>query len=152
MVLVRQMTLAATGFERHSKVTRRATFLAEMDRVVPWPELCALIQPVYPKAGNGRPPIGLERMLRVYFLQQWFNLSDPGVEEALYESLSIRRFADIDLGRKLFEQVHRRSPPARSSTCRRRPFESTTSAWTSRPLGAHRRASPSPSAASPPPR
>ena len=69
MVSVRQMTLAATGFERHAKVTRRAAFLAEMDRVVPWRDLCALIEPVYPKAGHGRPPIGLERMLRVYFLQ-----------------------------------------------------------------------------------
>ncbi len=130
MVSVRQMTLAATGFERHAKVTRRAAFLAEMDRVVPWRDLCALIEPVYPKAGHGRPPIGLERMLRVYFLQLWFNLSDPGVEEALYELLSMRRFADIDLGRepvpdettvckfrhllerhdlgrKLFERVHR---------------------------------------------
>ena len=71
-----------------------------MDRVVPWRDLCALIEPVYPKAGHGRPPIGLERTLRVYFLQLWFNLSDPGVEEALYESLSMRRFADIDLGRE----------------------------------------------------
>jgi IS5 family transposase len=126
---MRQLTLATTGFDRHAKTTRRAAFLAEMDQVVPWRDLCVLIEPVYPKPGNGRPPIGLERMLRVYFLQQWFNLSDPGVEEALYESLSMRRFADIDLGRepvpdettvckfrhllerhdlgrKLFEQVH----------------------------------------------
>ena len=60
--------------------------------------LCALIEPVYPKAGNGRPPVGLERMLRIYFLQHWFNLSDPAVEEALYESMSMRQFAGIDLG------------------------------------------------------
>ena len=97
---MRQLTLATTGFDRHAKTTRRAAFLAEMDQVVPWRDLCVLIEPVYPKPGNGRPPIGLERMLRVYFLQQWFNLSDPGVEEALYESLSMRRFADIDLGRE----------------------------------------------------
>ena len=103
---MRQLTLATTGFDRHAKTTRRAAFLAEMDQVVPWRDLCVLIEPVYPKPGNGRPPIGLERMLRLYFLQQWFNLSDPGVEEALYESLSMRRFADIDLGRKLFEHVH----------------------------------------------
>jgi len=57
-----------------------------MEQVVPWAELCALIEPVYPKAGPGRPPVGVERMLRMYFLQQWFNLSDPAVEEALYES------------------------------------------------------------------
>jgi IS5 family transposase len=78
---MRQMTLATYGFERYAKTTRRAAFLAEMERVVPWTELCALIEPVYPKAGNGRPPIGLERMLRIYFLQQWFNLSDLAVEE-----------------------------------------------------------------------
>ena len=54
-----------------------------MERVVPWPALCGLIEPFYPKAGNGRPPVGVERMLRIYFLQQWFNLSDPAVEEAL---------------------------------------------------------------------
>jgi IS5 family transposase len=71
-----------------------------MERVVPWSELCALIEPFYPKAGNGRPPIGLERMLRIYFLQQWFNLSDPGVEEALYDSLAMRSFVGIDLGRE----------------------------------------------------
>jgi transposase, IS5 family len=97
---MRQATLASVGFERYGKTTRRAAFLAEMDRVVPWRELCALIEPVYPKPGNGRPPVGLERMLRIYFLQHWFSLSDPAVEEALYESLSMRHFADIDLGRE----------------------------------------------------
>jgi IS5 family transposase len=71
---MRQATLASAGFERYGKTTRRAAFLAEMDQVVPWPMLCALIEPVYPKPGNGRPPIGLERMLRIYFLQHWFNL------------------------------------------------------------------------------
>jgi IS5 family transposase len=126
---MKQMTLATSGFERYAKTTRRAAFLAEMERVVPWTELCALIRPVYPKPGNGRPPIGLERMLRIYFLQQWFNLSDPAVEEALYDSAAMRSFIGIDLGRepapdettvckfrhlleqhemgrKLFEQVH----------------------------------------------
>lgn len=97
---MKQMTLSAGGFDRHGKTTRRAAFLAEMDRVVPWAALCALIEPVYPKAGNGRPPIGLERMLRIYFLQNWFNLSDPAVEEALYDSLSMRNFVGIDLGRE----------------------------------------------------
>jgi len=96
----KQMTLASTGFEKYTKATRRAQFLAEMDRVVPWAELCALIEPVYPKAGNGRPPIDLELMLRAYFLQHWFNLSDPAVEEALYDSLAMRAFAGVDLGRK----------------------------------------------------
>ncbi len=90
----------ASGFERYSKKTRRAVFLEEMEQVVPWAELRALIEPVYAKAGNGRPPVGAERMLRIYFLQQWFNLSDPGVEEALYDSAGMRHFVGIDLGRE----------------------------------------------------
>ncbi len=97
---MKQMTLATAGFERYGKTTRRAVFLAEMERVVPWSALCGLIEPVYPKPGNGRPPVGVERMLRIYFLQHWFNLSDPAVEEALYNSLAMRRFVEIDLGRE----------------------------------------------------
>jgi transposase, IS5 family len=97
---MKQATFATVGFERYGKTTRRAAFLAEMERVVPWSELCRLIEPVYPKPGNGRPPVGLARMLRIYFLQQWFNLSDPAVEEALYDSLAMRRFVGIDLGRE----------------------------------------------------
>src|ERR1700757_1932432 len=97
---MKQMTLAAAGFERYAKTTRRAVFLAEMERVVPWPALCGLIEPFYPKAGNGRPPVGVERMLRIYFLQQWFNLSDPAVEEVLYDSLAMRDFVGVDLGRE----------------------------------------------------
>ena len=89
-----------TGFERYTKKTRRAAFLEEMEQVVPWGELCALIEPYYPKAGNGRPPVGVERMLRIYFLQQWFNLSDPAVEEALYDSAVMRQFVGIDLGQE----------------------------------------------------
>src|SRR5437879_10439840 len=100
MMARRQITLAGTGFEKYTKTTRRAQFLAEMDRVVPWRELCARIEPVYPKAGNGRPPVGVARMLRIYFLQHWFNLSDPAVEEALYDSSAMRHFVDIDLGRE----------------------------------------------------
>lgn len=90
----------ANGFERYSKKTRRAEFLEEMEQVVPWKKLCALIEPHYPRAGNGRPPVGVERMLRMYFLQQWFNLSDPAVEEALYDSAVMRGFVGIDLGRE----------------------------------------------------
>lgn len=97
---MKQTTLAEGGFEKYAKTTRRAVFLEEMDRVVPWAELCALIEPHYPKAGNGRPPIGLERMLRLHFLQHWFNLSDPGLEDALYDSNAMRQFAGIDLGRE----------------------------------------------------
>src|SRR5438270_13538232 len=95
---MKQLTLAAVGFERYAKTTRRAGFLAEMERVVPWSALCALIEPFYPKPGNGRPPVGVERMLRSYFLQQWFNLSDAAVEEARYVSVAVRRSVEIDLG------------------------------------------------------
>ena len=82
------------------KVTRREQFLAEMDAVVPWGRLLALIAPHYPKAGpkGGRPPMLLETMLRVYFLQNWYALSDPMAEETLYDSESMRRFAGIELG------------------------------------------------------
>lgn len=97
---MKQTTFAEGGFEKYAKTTRRAAFLEEMDRVVPWLELCKVIEPHYPKAGNGRPPIGLERMLRLHFLQQWFNLSDPGLEDALYDSNAMRQFAGIDLGRE----------------------------------------------------
>ena len=97
---MKQMSLvAAAGFASHGKVTKRATFLAQMNRVVPWEALCAVVEPVYPKVGNGRPPIALERMLRMYFLAHWFNLADAALEEAIYESESMRRFVDIDLGR-----------------------------------------------------
>jgi len=71
-----------------------------MDAIVPWAALCQVIEPHYPKAGNGRPPIGLERMLRIHFLQHWFNLADLACEEALYDSASLRRFVGIDLGRE----------------------------------------------------
>jgi transposase, IS5 family len=95
----KQRTLAMmTGFERYTRKTRRAMFLEEMEQVVPWGKLCALIEPHYPKPGNGRRPKELEKMLRIYFLQQWFNLADPAVEEALYDSATLRQFAEIDLG------------------------------------------------------
>jgi IS5 family transposase len=95
---MKQQTLG--GFEKHGKTTRRAQFLADMDRIIPWAELAAVIEPVYPKGSEqgGRPPIPLERMLRIYFLQLWFNLSDPAVEEALYDSVAMRSFVGIDLG------------------------------------------------------
>ena len=96
---MRQQTLADEGFERYRKPTRRDQFLAEMDQVIPWRDLCKVIKPFYPKPrGAGRPPVGLERMLRIHFLQHWFNLSDPAVEEALYDSRAMRRFVGIDLG------------------------------------------------------
>ena len=95
-------TQADGGFEAHRKSTHRDVFLTEMDRVVPWAALCAEIEPYYPKARaeGGRRPVGLERMLRIHFLQQWYALSDPAVEEALYDSAAMRRFVGIDLGRE----------------------------------------------------
>jgi transposase, IS5 family len=96
---MKQRTLAMmTGFEQYTRKTPRAIFLEEMEWVVPRRELCALVEPHYPKPGNGRPPVGVERMLRIYFLQQWFNLSDPAVEEALNDSPVMRQFVGIDLG------------------------------------------------------
>src|SRR6202047_3401076 len=96
---MRQQSLASQGsFEKYGRKSRRELFLDEMEQVVPWTELEALVEPYYPKAGSGRRPVGLEIMLRVYFVQQWFNLSDPGVEEALYESAALRRFVGVDLG------------------------------------------------------
>lgn len=95
-----QLTLASQGnFEKYRKQTRREKFLEEMERVMPWAELESLIEPHYPKGENGRPPMGLGIMLRIYFLQHWFNLSDPAAEEALYDSPALRKFAGVDLGR-----------------------------------------------------
>jgi IS5 family transposase len=98
----KQLTLATNDFERFRKATRREKFLAEMNAVVPWTKLVALIEPHYPKAtsAGGRPPVGVERMLRIHCLQLWFDLSDPAVEEALYDSQAMRAFVGIDLGRE----------------------------------------------------
>lgn len=94
----KQQTFASAAWNRKGKVTRRERFLAEMDAVIPWSRLVALIEPHYPSTGKGRPPHDLERMLRIYFLQQWFNLSDPQAEDAIYDSESMRRFARVELG------------------------------------------------------
>ena len=100
-----QQTLAmaadqGAGFEQYRRPTKRDAFLATMEQIVPWQDLCAVIEPHYPKAGNGRPPVGLERMLRMYFVQHWFNLADEACEEALLDSTALRRFVGIDLGRE----------------------------------------------------
>ena len=98
---MQQQTFAEVTFEQYRKHTRRERFLDEMNRVVPWMDLVAAIEPVYPKAeGPGRPPVGVERMLRLHCLQQWFTLSDPAVEEALYDSHAMRQFVGIELGRE----------------------------------------------------
>lgn len=94
---MKQTTFASAAWSAKGKTTRRERFLAEMNAVMPWAKLVALIEPRYPKAGNGRQPMPLERMLRVYFMQQWFNLSDPQAEDSLYDIEPMRRFAGIEL-------------------------------------------------------
>jgi len=93
-----QWTFASMAWDGKGKVTRREQFLSEMDAVIPWSRLLELIAPYYPRAGQGRQPLGLEKMLRIYFLQQWFNLSDPQAEDAIYDSEAMRRFARVELG------------------------------------------------------
>ena len=95
---MKQTTFASMTYQAKKKRTRREKFLAEMDQVVPWKELVAVIEPHYPKPGKrGRQPMPLERMLRIYFMQQWYAMSDPGMEDALYEIESMRRFAGLKL-------------------------------------------------------
>ena len=98
---MKQMTFAASkGFEVHGRATRKAEFLARMNALVPWAQMCAVIEPHFPKAGNGRAPIRLERMLRMYLLANWFNLADEACEDALYDVPAFREFCRIDLGRE----------------------------------------------------
>ena len=102
---MKQQTLAMAAdqnaqYEQYRKPTRRDLFLATMEGIVPWEALCSVIEPHYPKAGNGRPPVGLQRMLRMYFVQHWFNLADEACEDALLDSPALRRFVGIDLGRE----------------------------------------------------
>jgi len=91
------LSFASLVYDSKKKQTRREKFLGEMDKVIPWAEIVHLIGGYYPKAGNGRQPMPLERMLRIYFMQQWYGLSDPAMEDALYDIDSMRRFAGIDL-------------------------------------------------------
>ena len=95
---MKQISLGGTGFELSSKRTRKREFLEEMNRVVPWSGLVALIEPHAPSAKTGRPPFGVETMLRIHFLQQWFNLSDPAMEEALYDMPLFQQFAGLEIG------------------------------------------------------
>jgi IS5 family transposase len=102
---MKQQTLAMAAdhnaqYEQYRRPTRRDVFLATMEKVVPWGGLCAVIEPHYPKAGNGRPPVGLEPMLRMYFVQHGFNQADAACEDALLDSPARRSFVVIDLGRE----------------------------------------------------
>ena len=96
-----QQTFADGSFEKFRKKTRKELFLDDMDLSIPWQDLCGAIKPFYRKPeGAGRRPVGIERMLRIHFLQHRFDLSDPGAEEALYDSRAMRTFVGIDLGRE----------------------------------------------------
>ncbi len=93
----RQMSFAEVESVDKKRVTRRQRFLDEIEKLVPWSRLLTAIEPYYPKGERGRLPIGLERMLRIYFLLQWYSLSDEGLEDALYDSIAMRAFAGINL-------------------------------------------------------
>jgi IS5 family transposase len=95
--MTHQRSFSQAEFADKKKLTRREKFLARMESVIPWVKLLAVIEPFYPKGERGRPPVGLERMLRVYFLQQWYGLADEALEDALYDSQALREFARIDL-------------------------------------------------------
>ena len=95
---MKQPSFASLAYDSKKKQTRKEKFLAEMDRIIPWRQLTRKIEPYYPKKGNGRPPMGVEKMLRIHFMQQWFGLSDPAMEDALYDTEPLRRFAGIELG------------------------------------------------------
>ena len=95
----RQGSFSQAEYAGKKKQTRRDKFLAEMEVVVPWARLVGRLRPLYPKGERGRPPIGLERMLRIYFLQQWYGLADEALEDALYDSQALRGFAGIELNR-----------------------------------------------------
>src|SRR3990167_2955241 len=95
---MKQRSFAGLAFDQKKKKTRREAFLDIMEQVVPWQDMRVIIKPHYPNAGNGRPPMPLERMLRIYCCQHWFNLSDPAMEDALYDMESIRRFVGVELG------------------------------------------------------
>ena len=96
-VMEQQMSFAQCEYAMKKKVTRRERFLGDMEQVVPWGRLVEVVRPYYPSGERGRPPIGIERMLRIYFLQQWYGLADEAIEDAIYDSQAMRTFAGIDL-------------------------------------------------------
>jgi IS5 family transposase len=95
--MIHQPSFSQVEFADKKKLTRREKFLAHMEAIIPWSRLLAVIEPFYPKGERGRPPIGLERMLRMYFLQQWYGLADEALEDALYDSQALREFARMEL-------------------------------------------------------
>ncbi|MQM35982.1 MAG: IS5/IS1182 family transposase [Candidatus Accumulibacter phosphatis] len=97
---MKQISFSQAEFQRKKRRTRREVFLDEMERVMPWAEVFAVVEPHYPKGERGRPPVGLERMLRMYFVQQWNGFSDEGVEDAITDSQALQKFVGIDLSRE----------------------------------------------------
>ena len=93
-----QRSFASAEHALKKKQTRREKFLADMERVVPWPRLIAVVEPMYPTSGRvGRQPMGVPKMLRMYLLQQWYGLADEALEDAIYDSQALRDFVGIDL-------------------------------------------------------
>ncbi|MCD8142093.1 MAG: transposase [Clostridiales bacterium] len=107
---MRQETFTDMEYSYRKRKTRRGKFLEIMDEIIPWDEWIEAIEPYYPKGKRGRPPIGIEKMLRMYLLQVWFNLSDLATEDAIYDSYAMRKFVGIDF---MTESV-----PARTTLCR----------------------------------
>ena len=95
---MRQFSFEDVSYQSRTKKTRNQRFLEQMDAVLPWEAFFLELESFYPKGSRGRPPVGLERMLRIYFMQQWFGYSDPGMEDALHDNISMRRFARLDAG------------------------------------------------------
>ena len=95
---MKQISFASAAYAHKKIITKRERFLNEMDQVIPWQRWLKLIEPHYPRKGNGRPPMPIESMLRIYCMQQWYSLSDPAAEEALYDIECMRRFAQLELG------------------------------------------------------
>src|SRR6267142_2841788 len=95
--MTHQPSFSQAEFADKKKITRRERFLGRMEAIIPWPSLLAVLEPFYPKGERGRPPVGLERMLRMYFLQQWYGLADEALEDAIYDSQAMRDFTRIDL-------------------------------------------------------
>lgn len=93
---MKQGTFTDLEYGFRKKTTKREEFLETMDEIIPWDEWVGVIEPYYPKGKRGRPPMGIEKMLRMYLLQIWFNLSDPGTEDAIYDSYAMRKFTGID--------------------------------------------------------
>lgn len=95
---MKQQSFASLNYAHKKITTKREKFLNEMNTIIPWSRFIKLIEPFYPRTGKGRPPMALESMLRIYFLQQWYALSDPGAEEVLYDMEVMRNFAHLELG------------------------------------------------------